>query len=116
MVTIDTIIPKAKLFRFENYWVDQPGFLDCVKKSWAKGSHKKNSAAVLAHKFKTLRYDLKRWRTDISTIKSVIENCNKFILVLDKIEEERSLTNPEFNFRNIVKVHLEMLLLAQCKY
>ena len=45
-VVIDTVIPKARIFRFENYWVDNPTFLDCVKKSWSKPSYKKNSAAV----------------------------------------------------------------------
>jgi hypothetical protein len=60
MVTIDTVIPKAKLFRFESYWVDNPTFLKCVQDSWNKPSHKTNVAAILAHKFKNLRYDLKK--------------------------------------------------------
>jgi hypothetical protein len=30
MVQIGTYIPKAHLFLFENYWMDQPGFLDVV--------------------------------------------------------------------------------------
>jgi hypothetical protein len=36
MVTIDTAIPRANLFRFENYWVDNPTFLECVSNSWKK--------------------------------------------------------------------------------
>jgi hypothetical protein len=43
VVTINTSIPKAKIFRFENYWVDMPGFLDCVKKSWSNVSKKSYS-------------------------------------------------------------------------
>ena len=34
MVNISTVIPKATLFRFESFWVDQPGFLEVVKGSW----------------------------------------------------------------------------------
>ena len=34
VVSIDTTIPKAKVFRFENFWVDMPGFMDCVRNSW----------------------------------------------------------------------------------
>jgi hypothetical protein len=33
VVNIDTNIPKAKIFRFDNYWVDMPGFLECVTNS-----------------------------------------------------------------------------------
>jgi hypothetical protein len=61
VVNIDTFIPKAKIFWFENYWVDMPGFLDCVSKSWSKTSHKKSSVAIIVDKLKTLRYDLKHW-------------------------------------------------------
>jgi hypothetical protein len=32
VVSIGTSIPKAKVFRFENYWIKLPGFLDIVKK------------------------------------------------------------------------------------
>jgi exonuclease III len=116
VVTIDTLIPKARIFRFENYWAEHPTFLDCVKNSWAKPSHKSNSAAVLAHKFKTLRYDLKRWHTSLSTIKGLIENCNKVILLQDNVEEQRALHRSEFNFRKNVKLHLEKRLKAQCTY
>jgi mannosylglycoprotein endo-beta-mannosidase len=38
------------------------------------------------------------------------------ILLLDNLEEQRVLTRPEFNFRNMVKMHLDKLLVAQCKY
>jgi hypothetical protein len=116
MVTIDTIIPKARIFRFENYWVEHPSFFDCVLKSWSKPSHKSSSSAILAHKLKCLRYDLKKWQTSLSTIKVMIENCNKVILLLDNLEESRPLCKPEFNFRKIVKLHLEKLLKAQCQY
>ena len=34
VVSIDTKIPKSKIFTFENYWVEMPGFMECVKKSW----------------------------------------------------------------------------------
>jgi hypothetical protein len=30
VVSIDTNIPKAKLFRFENYWVQLPGFIEAL--------------------------------------------------------------------------------------
>jgi hypothetical protein len=45
VVNIDTSIPKAKLFRFGNYWVELPCFLECVSKSWANPSSKRYSYA-----------------------------------------------------------------------
>jgi hypothetical protein len=76
VVNIDTVIPKANIFRFENFWTEQPGFLDCVKKVWNSRSNKAYSSAVLADKFKSLRYALKKWHTSLSKLKINIQNCN----------------------------------------
>jgi hypothetical protein len=48
--------------------------------------------------------------------KLLIANSNKVILIRDKVEEERELSSPEFNFMNIVKVHLKRLLQIQSDY
>jgi hypothetical protein len=116
VVTINTSIPKAKIFRFENYWVDMPGFLDCVKKSWSNVSKKSYSSAIIADKFKTLRGELKRWHTSLAKLKGLIQECNKVIFFFDSLEEYRPLYRAEFNFRKIVKLHLEDLLLSECNY
>lgn len=50
VVSISTTIPKAKVFRFENYWVDMPGFFDCVQQSWSAPTTKLNSTAVITKK------------------------------------------------------------------
>jgi mannosylglycoprotein endo-beta-mannosidase len=92
------------------------GFFDCVKSSWEKPSRKAYSSAVLADKVKTLRYDLKHWKVNISEIKLLIQNCNKVIVLLDTLEEERPLFRTEFNFHQIVKRHLDDLLRAKCSY
>jgi hypothetical protein len=34
VVSIGTLIPKAKTFCFENYWIRLPRFLDVVKSNW----------------------------------------------------------------------------------
>jgi exonuclease III len=67
IVTIGTAIPKAKIFRFENYWVDMPGFAACVRSSWDKKSLKHHSSAILVDKLKSLRYEPKHWQTSLST-------------------------------------------------
>jgi hypothetical protein len=34
--SISTKIPKANIFRFENHWVERPGFFDLVKSIWSQ--------------------------------------------------------------------------------
>jgi hypothetical protein len=34
VVIVDSHIPKVSLFRFENFWVDFPGFYDTIKLHW----------------------------------------------------------------------------------
>jgi hypothetical protein len=116
IVNIDTDIPKAKIFRFENFWVDLPGFMECVKKSWSNPSHKNYSSAILTDKLKNLRYALKKWHLSLARLKGLIQNCNNVILLLDSLEEKRPLFTVEFNFWLIVKLHLDELLLAECRY
>ena len=116
VVSIATTMPKAKIFRFENYWVDLRGFFDCVEQSWNAPTMKSNSAARLTEKFKRLRYALKHWYISLSKLKKAIEACNQVVMFFDNMEELRTLTRPEFNFRKIVKLHVEDLLHLQFIY
>ncbi|XP_020168394.1 uncharacterized protein [Aegilops tauschii subsp. strangulata] len=80
VVAIESKIPKSKLFRFENFWVNHEGFSNVVVASWSKPCHAQNSAAIICKKLKTLRYDLKRWSTGISKLKNMIQNSNETLL------------------------------------
>lgn len=66
--------------------------------------------------FKRLRYDLRKWYTSLSKMKLLIQACNSMILAFDNLEDQRALSRPEFNFRKIVKLHLEGLLHLQFIY
>lgn len=116
VITISTSIPKAHIFRFENHWIQQPGFFELVDRVWKIPVRANSAAGVVAAKFKNLRYDLKKWGKGLSHLKLLIPNCNCAILILDQLEEERTLSSPEFNFRNIVKVHVKNLLQKQSDY
>jgi hypothetical protein len=103
------------MFRFESYWVPHPGFHQVVKDSWSKTTQKSNSAANLNAKFKRLRYDLKYRsksisRLTISRLTVCIQNTNNALLELDIIEDSRTLSVAETNFRTILKKHLDRLL------
>ena len=116
VVTIKTSIPKSNLFRFENYWLELEGFMDCVAKSWNIPSRKGHITAKIADNFKSLRMCLKIWQLNVSKLKLLIAKCNHVIFLLDDLEEWRPLFVHELNFRKIVKVHLEKLLHLQFLY
>lgn len=116
VVTMTTSIPKAHVFCFENYWVNLPGFIDCVTESWGQYTGRTSAAEVNSAKFKALRYALKNWHTNLCTIKRLIADCNMVILFFDDLEQHRTLSIPEFNFRHIVKLHLEEVLHLQYVY
>jgi hypothetical protein len=90
--------------------------MQIVENTWNCPGRADSATGILTTKFKNLRHELKRWGKNLSHIKLLIDNSNKVILILDKLEEERELTSPEFNFRNIVKVHIKRLLQIQSDY
>lgn len=116
-ISIETKIPRSKIFRFENYWASHSAFLSTVQHSWNQiGGIRNNIVSSLSAKFKRLRYDLKQWSKGLSNIKLQIENCNKVILYIDTIEEYRNLFNTKWNLRKIVKRQLDTLLKQQNIY
>ena len=116
VVVIESKIPKSKLFRFENYWVNHEGFSDIVEKSWSKPCHAPNSVALICKNMKNLRYELKRWSRGISKLKIMIQNSNGALAQLDLLEDKWALFIQEKNFRRILKLHLNMLLKYQNDY
>ena len=87
VVSIGTTIPKSNIFRFENFWIEQEGFMDCVKRSWSTSSVKSHITARLVDKFKRLRGHIKTWQRNISNLKLLIQKCTRVIFILDCQEE-----------------------------
>jgi hypothetical protein len=59
-IVISTHIPKASVFRFENFWIDHPGFFEVVTNAWNSLENRSlRSATVITTKFKKPRYALK---------------------------------------------------------
>lgn len=109
MVKVDSKIPQAAIFHFENYQVQQPGFFELVANIWATPCFE-NSAKNISTKLKLLGKALKRWNGNISNMDKVIANCNSIIFMLDGYEEHRLLHLAEWNFREIVKNKLSHVL------
>jgi hypothetical protein len=75
-VQIGTTIPKAQTFRFENYWLQQPGFFELVQSVWNTEVRGNSIASRLAARFKLIRRVLKRWGKTLSELNNTIKNCN----------------------------------------
>ena len=110
-IMIGSHIPKSRIFRFENFWSDLPGFTDTVKQSWLfPGQVRNNSTATLSLKLKNLRHSLKNWSKSLSKLTALIDFCNKVIFFMDSLKECRSLFLLEWNFRTIIKAKLLQML------
>jgi hypothetical protein len=109
-VAISTKIPKASMFRFENFWAEQDDFLDTVFDCWNSLPMLTDSARNISVKFKALRARLKDRSRHLSNLKLLISNCNRVICFLDTLEDRRGLFNPEANLRAAVKRQLQTWL------
>lgn len=58
-VQIGTCIPRANIFRFENWWFKHPGCLEQVTHAWAPTTRSSNITQVISAKFKLLKRILK---------------------------------------------------------
>jgi len=105
-IQIGTNIPKAQVFKFENYWADHPEFMELVKSVWSANVRASNSATRISSKFKLLRAALKKWSKKLSNLSMLIKICSYKLEVLDSLEEQRPLFIQEYNFRNILKAHI----------
>ena len=104
------------MFRFENFWVEQPGFFELVEEIWKTETNTNNSVARVSAKLKLLRKSLKKWSKNISQLNKLIQECNTVLAVLDKLEDQRPLFTQESNFRKILKAHILKLLQFKKEY
>jgi hypothetical protein len=116
VVNIGTHIPKSKVFKFENYWMDFPDFLSVVDLHWNTAPFLANVAQTLNAKFRQVRVGLKFWSKQLSKLGMLINNCHFVLALLDGLEEQRLLSTLENAFRRLVKKHLGKLLEAKRTY
>ena len=112
LCNIGTDIPKANIFRFENFWVNHEGFFELVDLIWTNHGNDPNAARNISAKLKALRKGLRIWSKNLSKLQKLIQNCNAMIQFLDSIEKYRDLTLLEWRFRVLIRTKL----LAYLKY
>lgn len=109
-------IPKANIFRFENYWMDFEGFYQIVQNSWNYRDTINNAAKDVSARFKCLKQGLKQWSRNLSKLNTMIEKRNYVMTLMDGLEEQIRLSTMELNFRRILKNHILKLLEAKRIY
>ena len=115
-IRIDSKVPKATLFRYNNYWAQLPRFFDTVATAWFSNSCSSSNTRNISIKLKTVRAALKKWQSNQSSITILIKHCNLVISLLDDLEEYRPLFLQEQNFRTIIQSQLQKLLGYQHSY
>jgi hypothetical protein len=88
-VSIATMIPKCKIFRFENFWLCQEQFTEIVVDCWNSPVHASDAAMILTAKFKSLRKKLKEWQASKVGLTKVISNTRLILQFLDVLGDYR---------------------------
>jgi len=116
LISINTTIPKGKVFRFENYLMEHEHFLNIVQHGWALPTFQSDPAKVITAKFKNLRRVIRAWQAQLSSLKANIANVKLVLSFLGLLEEFRDLSLQEWNFRHILEQRLISLLKQQKIY
>lgn len=83
---------------------------------WHSNPYFGNMARTISCRFKQLRVGLKKWSKELSQLKKIIHNCSWVLEILDALEDQRSLSIIERNFRKLVKIHMQQMLVAKWIY
>jgi hypothetical protein len=97
------------LFLFENFWIQHPGFKETVSNTWKLAIKVSNSVNTLNAKLNNVTVALKKWSKSISQLSLLIEKCQTVLTQIDELEQQRTLSTPEWNFRKILKAHITRL-------
>jgi hypothetical protein len=100
IITIQTEVPKPRVFRFENFWLEHPAFQSVFQHAWVLPNSKIDRAMRLTSKLKEARKYLKDWQRNIPRLSATIDNIKLVIQFLDMIEECRDMGIQEWNFRD----------------
>jgi len=116
VVEINTSIPQASFFRFENFWLNHEGFPQIAVNGWSAPDEIIDPAKKITTKFKNLRKNLRIWMNQLPGLKKTISNIKLVLNMLETLEHYRDLSVAEWNFRNLVSEKLVVLLKQQKTY
>jgi hypothetical protein len=99
VISIGTKIPRAQVFRFENYWLQHSDFKNIVQNTWNILVGFTDMAKAMNAKLKNLRRAIKLWEKNLTCLKNLIQRVNAVVELLDSLKEFRTLTLEEWNLR-----------------
>jgi len=109
-IEITSKIPKVRIFRFENAWMQHESFMQVVQQSWSGSSNQTEPEKRLTTKFNALRGNLKNWQSGFYTINNRIKEIKLVLYFLESLELLRDLSVSEWNFKNLVcNKHISLL-------
>jgi hypothetical protein len=106
LVSFKSKVPKPKIFRFENFWLEYEGFMNIFQSTWLGPPSLSDKAKNLTAKFKIARKVLKDWQRSLPKIDKTVRDIKLLIEFIDNIEEQRDLSIEEWNFRDIMQTKL----------
>jgi hypothetical protein len=116
MVNVQINVPKPPIFRFENYWLQLEDLHSIFQDSWNQPIFQPDPAKRLMAKFKRACKAIHVWCKSLPNLAKLIDKVKLVIQLLDFIEESRDLTIQEWNFKEILLLHLQDLLAKQQIY
>jgi hypothetical protein len=112
-IDIATTIPRSNLFWFDNYWVNEPGFVSMIESAWACRTRKSDPAAAISAKLKRTRRTIKNWRKSKPNLGQQETDCSIVINLIDFVEEVRPLTWRETKLRALITTILSRVTQAK---
>jgi len=116
LISISTVIPKGRVFRFENYLMEHEHFMSIVQHGWSLTTFQTNATKIITAKFKNLRRLIKSWQSQLSSLKANIADVKLILSFLGVLEEFRDLTLMKWNFKASLEKKLTSLLRQQKIY
>ncbi|XP_020086093.1 uncharacterized protein LOC109708688 [Ananas comosus] len=105
---------SANLFRFEAFWLRHPALRGIVAAAWRSVLHDTNPVNLILRKIESVQSALRSWSADISLAsREQGKRCLLWIEWLDKAEEYRPLTTPEYILRPKLKTRYEDICLQE---
>jgi hypothetical protein len=102
-------------FRFDEYWIKVPGFLDAVHDAWNGGVAASDPCRLLDQKLRGVAKALRRWHArKVGNVRLQLAMSRAVIYELDTAEETRQLSPMEIQQRKALK-HTILGLASLCR-
>jgi hypothetical protein len=95
VVSVQTKVPKARVFRFENFWMEHEDFSEVFIQAWNSQCNETDLAKRVTAKFKKVRQVLRNWQKNLPKLSITIERTKSIIQLLDQMEEGRDQSVEE---------------------